>query len=339
MKYPVIDIAEKMREGVITSFNPDAPFPREFQIDITDRCNQRCNFCSNWKLAKAREMESALVCRVLDEAYQFGSRIVGIYGTGEPFMSKNLALYVAHAHECGYEYTYIDTNGALATIDRAGPAIDAGLGSLKFSINAGTRESYREVHGRDDFEAVIKNLANIAEYRRQTGAKTRIYVSMVVTDRVKDEIELLRVLVEPHVDKWYPRRLFNCCGNNPENASLGELEAYNIRGRIKSDRCFQPFKGFMITPEGYMAACVLDYQRALVFADINTMTLKEAWESPVARRFRERHSVGDTDGMICYNCIRNTDEPVVPLTLQYYRPFNSSSDPAFANSSGVIEQA
>jgi MoaA/NifB/PqqE/SkfB family radical SAM enzyme len=318
---PATDIINKLQEGVNTAFDPDAPFPREFQIDITDRCNQRCNFCANWKLEQTREMDAALVRRILDEGYQYGARNVGIYGTGEPFMSKKLAAHIAYAKECGYEYVYIDTNGALATIERASPVIDAGLDSMKFSINAGTRESYLEVHGRDDFDIVINNLADIANYCRQTGAKTRIYVSMVVTDRVKDEIELLRPLVEPHVDKWYPRTLFNCCGNNPENSDLGELEAFNIRGRIKTDRCFQPFKGFMITPEGYMAACVLDYQRALVFADINSMTLKEAWESPVARRFRERHSVADTDGMICYNCIRNTNEPVVPLTPQYYRPF------------------
>lgn len=321
MLNPVIDIAEKMKEGLETPFNPNAPFPREFQIDITDRCNQRCSFCANWKLEQTKEMDSVLVQRVLAEAYQYGSRNVGIYGTGEPFMSKKLAMYVAYAKQCGYEYVYIDTNGALATIDRAGPVIDAGLDSIKFSINAGTRESYLKVHGRDDFDIVIKNLADISDYRQQTGAKTRIYVSMVVTDAVKNEVGLLGSLIEPYVDKWSPRTLFNCCGNNPENSTFGELEAFNIRGRVKADRCFQPFKGFMITPEGYMAACVLDYQRALVFADINTMSVKEAWESTIAKRFRERHSVADTDGMICYNCIRNTNLPITPLTPQYYRPF------------------
>ncbi len=325
MTEAVPDIKEKLREGVSTPFNPQAPFPREFQLDITDRCNQKCNFCANWKLQQKGEIDPELARRVLSEAYENGSRMVGIYGTGEPFMSKHLAGYIAYAKQLGYEYVYIDTNGALASVDRAGPVIDAGLDSIKFSINAGSRESYKEVHGQDDFDVVLENLAALFAYRNRSGAKTRIYVSMVVTDRVKDEVEILRPLVEPHVDQWYPRRLFNCCGNNPENNELGEMEAFNIRGRIKSERCFQPFKGFMVTPEGYMSACVLDYQRTLIFADIKEMSLKEAWESEVARRFRLRHSVADTDGMICYNCIHNTNKPVIPLTPQYSRLFSSET--------------
>lgn len=317
----LIDITKQLTDGIATEFDPDAPFPREYQLDITERCNHSCSFCANAKLVKWKEIDDALARRVLTEAYGLGSRLVGLYGTGEPFMNRHLADYVTLAKGLGYEYVYLDTNGALATPEKAGKVIDAGLDSVKFSINAGTRESYRTVHGHDDFDAVLAHLEWMANHRARTGSGLRIYVSMVVTDLVKDEVDILGARVAPFVDKWMPRKLFNCCGNNPENNDLGTIEALDIRGRSRSERCFQPFKGFAVTPDGYMSACVLDYQRALIFADLARTSLKDAWEGSVARTFRERHSVADTVGTICYNCIHNANEPFKPLTAEFAAMF------------------
>ena len=64
-------------------------------------------------------------------------------------------------------------------------------------------------------------------------------------------------------------------GNLPEIGSLNkynelmEINANDPRGRGKRDICFQPFQGFTITPEGYMSACVLDYSKDLIVADLN----------------------------------------------------------------------
>ena len=37
-------------------------------------------------------------------------------------------------------------------------AINNGLDSIKFSIHGGTSETYKKIHGKNDFERVIKNL-------------------------------------------------------------------------------------------------------------------------------------------------------------------------------------
>lgn len=316
-------IAEKRAEGIATDHAVDAPFPREFQLDITDRCNHACVFCSNPKLREKGDIDPDLAQRVLREAHENGARMVGIYGTGEPLMVKHLASYVAYAKQLGYEYTYIDTNGALATPKLIDPVVDAGLDSIKFSINAGTRETYREIHGKDDFDLVIANLRALDEYRKEKGVALRIYVSMVVTDKVKDEVDLLGALIKPYVDDWYPRPLFNTCGNNIENNELGTIEPFFIRGRKRTKVCFQPFKGFCITPEGLMSACILDYQRTLILGDVRNSSLKEIWNGEVARQFRARHRAADTKGMICYNCIHNTDEPVTPLIPEYAKMFQA----------------
>ena len=46
--------------------------------------------------------------------------------------------------------------------------------------------------------------------------------------------------------------------NKYDNNELGQIKSDDPRGRGNRKVCFQPFKGFSITPEGYISACVLD---------------------------------------------------------------------------------
>ena len=307
----------KIRDGIITDFDINAPFPKEFQLDITDICNQRCIFCSNYKRKVKRHIDHELAQKALLEAYELGARRVGLYGTGEPLLNRNLAYYTAYAKKLGYEYCYIDTNGALATADRIIPIIQAGLDSIKFSISAGCRDTYMEVHGRDDFDIVIDNLKLLWEYRKKTQYPFHIYVSMAVMDKTKTEANLLEKIISPYIDEWYVRTIFNTCGNNPENNELAKIEPFHIRGRSKNKICFQPFNGFTVTPEGLVSACVLDYQRVLILGDLTKSTLKEIWESELYRDFRKKHKQMQTKGLICYNCIHNTNERFEPILPQY----------------------
>ncbi|MCR4322387.1 MAG: radical SAM protein [Candidatus Brocadiaceae bacterium] len=314
-------INKRKKLAVMAEYVVSPPFPREIFIDLTSFCNHACVFCSNSKLKKRHTMKPDMVKRVLQEAYENGTRDAGFYATGESFLVNKLHEYVAEAKKIGYEYLFITTNGALATPERAKPVLDAGLSSIKFSISAGTRESYKRIHGKDDFDKVLRNLKWISEYRKQSGLDYRIYVTMVYTDSTEQEIDLIREVVQPYIDEWDPHLLTNQCGNKFDNNELGKIEELNIRGRSKSNICFQPFKGFTVTPEGYVSACVLDYQKYLIVGDLNKTTLKEIWTNKIYTVFRERHIENNIKGLICYNCINNTDENIIPLMPEYAEAF------------------
>lgn len=271
-------------------------------------------------------MREDMVRRVLQEAYDCGVRDLGFYATGESFLVKNLAEYIAEAKRIGYEYLFITTNGALAVPDRAKAALDAGLDSIKFSISAGKRETYKQIQGRDDFDKVLENLRWISQYRKTSGLKYRIYVTMVYTDTTKSEVDILKEQVMPYIDEWDPHPLNNQCGNLYENNKLGEIDAQNPRGRGARKVCFQPFKSFTITPEGLVSACVLDYSKDLIVADLSQTSLKEAWENDIYKNFRKRHLAQELKGMICYNCMHNADEEVTPLMPEYANHFKGKKD-------------
>ena len=104
-------------------------------------------------------------------------------------MDKRLSEFVREGKRLGYEYIYINTNGALANAKRAQPVIDAGCDSIKFSINANNKEDFKKVHGYDDFDKVLENLKWIYEYRNQNNISMGVYVSSVNNSRSKVDYE------------------------------------------------------------------------------------------------------------------------------------------------------
>jgi len=317
-------IQERKKQSMQASFEEVPPFPREIFLDLTSFCNHACVFCSNPLIKNKKTMEAPMVHRVLQEAYDCGVRDLGLYATGESFLVKDLSKYVKLAKQIGFDYLFLTSNGALATPDRAKDVLDAGLDSIKFSIAAGTRETYKQIQGYDDFDKVIQNLSWISNYRKTSGLKYRIYVTMVYTSFTEHEIETLRDIVIPYIDEWDPHPLNNQCGNLYENNKLGAIESGSPRARGKVEICFQPFKGFTITPEGYVSACVLDYSKDLIVGDLNTSSLKEIWSNDIYKDFRRRHLQKQLTGLICHNCMFNQDENVIPLLPQYASHFEKS---------------
>ena len=70
-----------------------------------------------------------------------------------------------------------------------------------------------------------------------------------------------------------------------------------------------------------MSACVLDYSKDLIVADLKKVSLKEAWEGKIYKEFRKKHMERNLKGMICYNCMYNENEKVTPLMPEYAQHF------------------
>ena len=93
-----------------------------------------------------------------------------------------------------------------------------------------------------------------------------------------------------------------CLSANSETGAFSGQEA-----------CFMVFNRLHITSEGYLTLCCVDYQNYLAVADLNTESLKEAWNNSYARELRRRHLEHNLKGTMCYNCLKNCNETVVPL--------------------------
>ena len=108
---------------------------------------------------------------------------------GEPLLYRELPELVAYSKKLGYGYAFITTNGSRATDELLAQLFEAGLDSIKFSINAGTRETYKKIHGADDFENAISALKYSFRYRAENKKAFKIFVSCVGTTDNCHELE------------------------------------------------------------------------------------------------------------------------------------------------------
>jgi radical SAM protein with 4Fe4S-binding SPASM domain len=291
------------------NYSEDAQFPRELILDINNRCNHKCYFCANPKIEKYDALNFELALKLMKEAKSLGATDLGLQATGEPFMDKRLADFIVEGKKMGYEYIYINTNGALASPKKSKPVIDAGCDSIKFSINAHNKEDFKTVHGYDDFEKVISNLKWIFNYRNETKAKMGVYVSSVRSSKTKMDESNIETTITEHCDNFDIRDVSNQGGSMMELNDTEEIYEGNILGSLKKEeytsRCVYPFNRIVINPYGFVVACTADFHNMLEIADANKNKLIDIWNSNEFKYLRRKHLKHDYVGLFCDKCLNN----------------------------------
>ena len=260
---------------------------------------------------KIGRIEPGLMQRIMAEAREAGVKEIGFYTTGDPFVHKNLEGFTEQARKLGFEYIYISTNGALATPNRMKAVVDAGMNSVKFSINAGSRETFKTIHGRDDWEKVVKNLEYLSAYRETLDRPLALSISSVVTDLTRHEKDQFKRQFGPLVDDIVFYEVFNQSGQM--TAALSLISNQPAITSDQSSICPMPFNRLHVTCEGYLTLCCTDYQNYLAVADLREMSLSEGWYSPAFVDIRLRHMEQRLEGTLCGNCWLNRMDEIASL--------------------------
>lgn len=293
----------------------EPPFPyTNFLIETSNACNHSCIFCAHQKMKrKVGKIDTNFLYDILQQAYDLGTREVGFYATGEPFLVKELPDYIRRAKEIGYDYVYLTSNGSLATPERIRSVIDAGLDSIKFSINAPERRMYEFIHGKDDFDKVFEHLRYLNEYRNTTGKKYKIFITGILTrftESMKDKyFETFGNLADEIVFKY----VYNQGGYMPEIEDLLKCFTDNETRR----RCNLPFDAISVTYEGYLSVENADFENMLIVGNLNEISLKDAWYGSKMKELRQKFIDDKLDGTICDGCVHHKKLPARPIMPQY----------------------
>ncbi len=328
------------------SLTPD--LPNKISIEINNSCNHKCFFCPNPTMTRTRSiMAPDLVDRIMRDAYDNGIREISFYSTGEPFLNKDLPRYVKRAKELGFGYVYLSTNGGKPVSRRLLSALDAGLDSLKFSVNAGDRETYALVHGEDDFEQVVANIERCAEYRRMKNPKLKLFVSFVETDISRHTLPKLKERVGHLVDEIisYPfivigtplRRRIESDGTERPFVGYEHVDKHIPLNRRRTTLpCYQLWSYLNVTLEGYLSACCSDFNADLVVGNLRHQSLMEAWHSKEFQALRQKHVDRKIKGTLCEGCIvqkERTYEPINPHLMTEAKTRPSAKVAALAGES------
>ena len=290
--------------------------PTDMLIADTNKCNQKCIFCIQcMNIPSGGGIDAYLLEKVLREAYDLGVRRVGLYSMGEMFMCKDIHKHITTAHKLGFKYIYSDTNGVLATEVNLRKVIKAGLHSLKFSINAGTKETYKLIHGSDDFETVLENLEICHRLKSEMNPKLKIMVSFVVTKQTENEVGLLQKVVESFADVFIYKPVFAFIPQHNVDISSLATDKFASNATIRRVPCSQVMDRIHVTHNGFLSACCMDYCQDLLLADLKKESLKDAWFSKNAVDFRNRHMERNTDGTLCHGCTQRKFIPYKKLKI------------------------
>ena len=279
------------------------PFPDRVMFELSNMCNHSCVFCSHKTMTrKPAVIDKTLFRRLAKEAHDLGAKQIGLHNGAEPFCCPDLADHVAYASGLGYENVYLTTNGTIPGKKDLERVVDAGLNSIKFSINAGNREIYRAIHGKDHFEKAMENLRHVDTYRKATGSPIYLSVSFVVVPENRESFDELDRALSGVVDEIYKHDANNQSGQNTQYP-INPLKL----------KCTRPFKTLNVTAEGYLNICCNDYENYLAIEDLNDMTLEQAWCSENFRSIRQRFIDKDLRGTLCQPCMEGVDAEIEPL--------------------------
>ena len=291
----------------------EPPLPRSINIEVNNTCNQRCVFCPYHGRYTLSEMKPAVlevkfVKELMFQAHSLGmgEKEIGFYLAGEAFLYKDLVELIAYAKELGFEYVFLTTNGALANHKRMQEIIDAGIDSIRFSVNAPDKERYKEIHGKDDFDTVLDNIQYMRVYLDEKNIDIATSISCVITRRTQGiENDMRRVFGKYVDDIMFIPVMLNRLSNIEEVKKLYEVIDDSDSKVDKSFVCPLLFNTMYINAFGRVVPCCDAYDNGTYFADLNKNSdLRAAWNSNGYKRFRKIFLEDASDeGTICETCM------------------------------------
>lgn len=297
----------------------NVPMPTNALVELTNGCNHSCVFCKNSLQGRKRlVLDLGIFDDFCRQAAASGVFELGLYSTGEPFIVKNLSEYIRCAKSAGIQRVYLTTNGALASLARVKECVSAGLDSIKYSINAIDRETYKLVHGADDFDQVVANLSAVYSWKEDQQIDLQMLGGCVITP-------VLAVIEEQHTQMF--SRFFESINyvqsNNQgghaldfagseELASMAFFPVEDSKMQTGSP-CKMLWNRIHLTAEGLVTACCTDYNLNLVCGSLTNDSLSSIWNGAVFAALRQRHLDGNLKGTICDQCVHNQKRAYDPL--------------------------
>lgn len=288
------------------------PAPPAVKIELTAHCNLRCWFCATGSGLRAKNhMDFDLFKLLAKDFKNAGVKELGLFYLGESFLYPQLVEAVAFAKkECGFSHVFLTTNGYYANPEQVKGIFEAGLTSLKFSLNAASREQYQKDTGIDGFERQITNIQLISNIRNEvtmrTGHRCELSASSILYDeeqmeRMREPLLRLNGCIDEHY--WLP--LYNQAGLIP--GGDGQLTTAGVRGRLHNLRdplpCWAVFREGHITWDGQLSACCFDHTHDFEMGDLTKVPFMVAWNSDKFQDLRKAHLCKDVKGTPCETCI------------------------------------
>ena len=293
--------------------------PFSLLIDPSNICNFKCSFCPTGHpqmLAKVARpsvvMDFALFCKIVDDAWKVGWKFekINLCKDGEPFLNKNLAKMVAYAKakQIAKDIS-ITSNGLLIDEATARGIIEAGLDSIRISVEHVSDEGYKKITNTPTkYEHIRKNVEYLFNEKTKRKSDLKIHAKLIDTGLsdlekekfVRDFTNISDSINVNPVDgrnnsQWYDFTL----GQGISSAT----DYANTSSKINRQVCPHSFYSMAVNSNGLVSVCCMDWSLDAIIGDVRKESLVEIWRGEKLRNFRILHLKGERKKInICADC-------------------------------------
>jgi MoaA/NifB/PqqE/SkfB family radical SAM enzyme len=146
--------------------------PKQFYIEVTNRCNSLCKSCPltydhflPWEPKHHLGWDEFR--HIVDQAPVIERAV--LHGIGEPLLNPDLPRMVTHLKSRG-AHVLFNTNAVLLDEARGDALTEAGLDELRISLDALTADLYHKLRGIDKLPRILSNIRAFAKRRRERRA-------------------------------------------------------------------------------------------------------------------------------------------------------------------------
>lgn len=296
-----------------TKLSSAIPLPAPYSIYVfpSTYCNFKCVYCAHMfspdeikqKYGLERNNMSLDTFRTtIAQIAEFPERIrlLSLTGQGEPLMNKNIAEMVRIAKEAGVaERIEIISNGRLLSQKMADNLIDAGLDTLRISLQGLNSKKYQDVAGvKVDFDEFYDNIRYFYEHKKTTD----LFVKVMDIALDAGEEQAFYDRFRSCSDRMYVERML------PAYAGVAITDGmqvdYDRYGRKIAPRDVCPLAFYMlgVFPEGDVEPCDTIY-KPVVLGNVHSERLVDMWRGEKLRNFWKQHLEGKRrDNPKCATC-------------------------------------
>ena len=288
------------------------PCPKSVKIELTALCNFSCQFCARSKhLREVGQIDRHFFEELLVDLLRAGVDELGLFYLGESFIVPWLPDAIRYAKDLGFPYVFLTTNGSLSTPDKVEACMEAGLDSLKFSLNYSDPEHFTTITKTPEamYSEVVSNLKDAWRVREEGRFPCGLYASYIMFEGESQRERMARVVEEigPFTDEVYALPLYSQAAHiKKENGTRWVFTGGNP-GRYDMMRapipCWALFTEGHVTWDGRLSACCFDHDGRFDMGDLKRTAFMDAWHSPAFRKLRAAHLRGEVADTVCGQCV------------------------------------
>lgn len=269
-------------------------------VENTNVCNAHCTFCPHKAMTRpVGIMSQSLFEKIIDEFKFLNVKYVSICGFGEPLLDPSFSEKLSYAKSKGIERVTTNTNLGFLNEKIARKIVEVEMDEIYVSIDAATDETYRKLRPNLNFKLVEDNIYILLKIRKASHkVKPTVILSYVESDVNRHETEKFTSKWDRLVDGISISQIHNWTGDVNHG---GVSETFRRR-----DPCRLLWTDMVISWDGLVPLCCLDYENKIVLGDVKKNSIKEIWNYKKLAAIRNYHRNREFERIsLCKNCEYN----------------------------------